>query len=61
MKWIRFSERLPKPRSKILIYDVGTNWMGTFVVGRFPERITQQSYHSDADYTHWMPLPEPPK
>lgn len=69
-KWIAVSERLPNDGEDVLLYDKNFAFMdiGTYYkVGSKGSRKQTPCFtvmghkHPTDDYTHWMPLPEPPK
>jgi len=52
-QWISVKDRLPERNQRVLLYDKMFNEIHNVVISCLPETI-------DSDYTHWMPLPEPP-
>ena len=59
-KWISVEERLPEVGTMVLVHD-GSR---AYVVEYTPNGLFEDDYgycHYIDDYTHWMPLPEPPK
>lgn len=65
MDWIRVEDRLPDI-GKDILFVLKTNF-GTKIVGEGARRKDYWIQYgwdlkvSNADVTHWMPLPEPPK
>jgi hypothetical protein len=55
-KWISVEERLPEKAGRYLVYCV---------IGDMPlicgAHYDKYNGFGDDDFTHWMPLPEPPK
>ena len=52
--WISLEEKLPQQDQFILLYDKMFDKIDVWLVDKDPNLI-------DADYTHWLPLPDPPK
>lgn len=52
-EWISVEERLPEPLTSVLAYDYKNKRVGLFCF-KNPENMV-------SFYSHWMPLPEPPK
>ena len=52
--WISLEEKLPQQEQFILLYDKMFDKIDVWFVDKDPSLI-------DEDYTHWLPLPEPPK
>ena len=64
--WIGVADRLPEPGTNILVANAKTG--SQYVSHRdliwfSPERkaYVPTSYFKEFEFTHWMPLPEPPK
>lgn len=52
-EWISVEDRLPEPLTSVLAYDYKNKRVGLFCF-KNPENMV-------SFYSHWMPLPEPPK
>lgn len=71
MKWISVDDRLPEKKSYCLIFVKKNNswdlWDERIVSGYidedgdFSDVIDGVTFNSKEDFTHWMPLPNPPK
>ena len=55
MSWISVKDRLPDKSVDVLLWDKMFSRADYIKGGKHDPRDW------DADYTHWMPLPEPPK
>ena len=51
-KWISVNEKLPEIGFKVMWFDMMFNNIDIFALTN-PDQ-------PDPDYTHWMPLPDPP-
>ena len=65
-EWVSVDDRLPEPGTNILVANAKTG--SQYVSHRdliwfSPERkaYVPTSYFREFEFTHWMPLPEPPK
>jgi len=63
-QWISVKERLPEENDEVLIYTEGKHiYMARIYKGNeaYPISNGCGCCGSEERYTHWMPLPEPPK
>ena len=65
MKWISVKDRLPECGIEVLVWrkgtDVGCDYLTTHGEDAFGNDILKWDVFEDEKFTHWMPLPEPPK
>ena len=60
-RWIPITERYPDIEELVIVYDAAEDYMSTAMY-RGHDWMLCGGYFVDADsFTHWMPLPEPPK
>lgn len=71
MEWISVKDRLPELQLSVLLYKESVGGYKWFEVGYlnsyttsvnriYPEWVVNGKY-GESEYSHWMPLPEPPK
>ena len=61
-EWISVKERLPEEGEKVLWFDRDDMEVGSVFRSRGVTFVsTSLDLFDIAEYTHWMPLPEPPK
>lgn len=60
-KWISLAERLPDIDVDVLVYDAATGHMYTAAFDGVHWHLAAGWLLDSDDFTHWMPLPEPPK
>lgn len=60
-KWISMAEKLPDIDADVLVYDAGTGHMYTAAFDGTQWHLAAGWLLDSDDFTHWMPLPEPPK
>ena len=53
-KWIAVKDKLPEEYRDVIVTDGDQAWSDYYAVGEW-------NTDADADITHWMPFPEPPK
>ena len=67
MNWISVKERLPKAGVEVLLYDAvfKTYYVGFLDISNIVRSemkwIVDSEMFRVCEFTHWMPLPEPPK
>lgn len=64
MEWIRTKDRKPKFNKNVLLYDpVGQMVVGCLIKHQngLVEWFYDGVWTGVSGFTHWMPLPEPPK
>lgn len=76
MKWISVRDKLPEFFDKVLVYKstlMGGYDTGIYIAQRFTEldkrewivicdnETNKNNYRNIKEFSHWMPLPEPPK
>ena len=59
MNWIKTSERLPEEGVEVLAFDDGAIHLVHLFRGRWYD--AKGVFDDCFEFTHWMPLPEPPK
>ena len=60
-QWISVKERLPRNYIEVIVFDAISRGMFLGAIGSSGEWEIP-GYRTDAfNFTHWMPLPEPPK
>ena len=63
-EWISVDERLPEKDGKYLVYDLGQHRGVSAAEIRITHFKRGDRYHDymwKNHFSHWMPLPEPPK
>lgn len=55
-RWIPVEERLPEQDTLVIV-----GGYGEVATGFYHEKHGLWITHAEIDFTHWMPLPEPPK
>lgn len=64
-EWIKVNERLPEPNTTCLWFDGYSSMSGKPMM--YVDKIVATEYGFDCignylhNYTHWMPLPQPPE
>lgn len=59
MKWVSIKDRLPKKHEDVLAFRPDDG----IIITRLSWMLDSEPIWADevSNYTHWMPLPEPPK
>ena len=60
-RWISVEERLPEENSRVLIIWFGHIFDVKYLRKGNAVTLDRQLLLAGRDFTHWMPLPEPPK
>lgn len=61
MEWISVEDRLPEPMEWVLCYGKDGYTLIDFVVESWMDFTNKDSSWFKRAFTHWCPLPEPPK
>lgn len=61
MEWISVKERLPEDEDYCLFVQFSRGIIITSYSEQFSDVKKFRKYELKEQYTHWMPLPEPPK
>lgn len=56
-EWISVKDRLPEEGKNVLCLDSSDNY---YSVGWIEDGLWEDGEFVGIDFTHWMPLPEPP-
>ena len=62
--WVKCSDRMPKPEDfDVLLWDGDEHWVGQWDGNSWwtAEGVCGDDFEGTRNFTHWMPLPEPPK
>lgn len=61
MEWISVKDKLPEQQTWVLCWGDGAWLTNKFMIQSYMDYTNKDSSWFKSCFTHWMPLPEPPK